>query len=162
MQTPEDGGCSSRNSGLSSRTLGALQGPTASPCLPWRQGMFPTRFTQHSLENSCVYPHSWKTSQLPPGLQAQDMVLCPSSQARPGPDSLAEVCPLRKGHSDLQEVTNLARIRWGPCTRAQALPHLPWVTQSGSESRRGETPGAWRGRGQLLLLSKDLLCTNVA
>lgn len=81
-------------------------------------------------------------------------------QARPC--SLAEVCPLRKGHSDLQEVTNLARIRWGPCTRAQALPHLPWVTQSGSESRRGETPGAWRGRGQLLLLSKDLLCTNVA
>lgn len=77
------------------------------------------------------------------------------------PCSLAEVCPLRKGHSDLQEVTNLTRIRWGPCTRAQALPHLPWVTQSGSESRCGETPGAWRGRGQLLLLSKDLLCMNL-
>lgn len=63
---------------------------------------------------------------------------------------------------DLQEVTNLARIRWGPCTRARALPHLPRVTQSGSESRRGETPGAWRGRGQLPVLSKDLLCTNSA
>lgn len=51
------------------------------PALPWHQGMFPTRC---SLEKSCVYPHSWKTSQLPPGLQAQDMVLCPSSTARPG------------------------------------------------------------------------------
>lgn len=63
------------------------------------------------------------------------------------PCSLAEVCPLRKGHSDLQEVTNLARIRWGPCTRAQALPHLPWVTQSGSESRRGGNPWSVEGPG---------------
>lgn len=48
---------------------------------------------------------------------------------------------------DLQEVTNLARIRWGPCTRARALPHLPRVTQSGSESRRGETPRSVEGPG---------------
>ncbi|XP_038008657.1 uncharacterized protein LOC119707556 isoform X2 [Motacilla alba alba] len=144
---------------------GPLEPMLSLPALPWHQGMFPIQFTQHSLEKSCVYPHSWKTSQLPPGLQARDLALCPSSTARPSQAwhcSLAEVCPLRKGHSDLQEVTNLARIRWGPCTRAQALPHLPWVTQSGSESRRGETPGVWRGRGQLLVLSKDLLRMNLA
>lgn len=91
------------------------------PALPWHQGMFPTQFTQHSLEKSSACPCSWKTSQLPPGLQAQDMVLCPSSTARPGTAAPAEVCPLRKD-SDLQEVTNLARIRWGPCTRAQHFP----------------------------------------
>lgn len=71
------------------------------PALPWHQGMFPTRFTRHSLEKSCMSPCSWKTSPLPPGLQAQDMVLCPSSTARPGTAAPAEVCPLRKGHRDL-------------------------------------------------------------
>lgn len=63
------------------------------PALPWHQGMFPTQFTQHSLEKSCVYPHSWETSQLPPGLQAQDMVLCPSSTARPGPAAWLRFVP---------------------------------------------------------------------
>lgn len=87
VQTPEDDGCSSRHFASSSRTLGALaalQGPSASSCPALAPGdVFPTQSTQHSLEKICVYPCSWKTSQLPPGLQAQDMVLCPSSRARP-------------------------------------------------------------------------------
>lgn len=140
--------------------LEPCRAPLPPPALPWHQGMFPTQFTQHSLENECIHApgklHSFRRA----AGTGYGFVSIQHGQA--WPCSLAEVCPLRKGHSDLQEVTNLARIRWGPCTRAQALPHLPWVTQSGSESRPGETPGAWRGRGQLLLLSKDLLCMNLA
>lgn len=47
--------------------LEPCRAPLPAPALPWHQGMFPTHFTQHSLEMSCVYPHSWKTSQLPQG-----------------------------------------------------------------------------------------------
>lgn len=159
VQTPEDDGCSSRHFAISRRTLGALQGPAASPCpalapgdvshpvLPGKELCVPTL-----LENFTASPRAAGTGYGFVSIQHSQAWHC----------SLAEVCPVHKGHSDLQEVTNLARIRWGPCTRAQALPHLPWVTQSGSESWRGETPGARRGRGQLLVLSKDLLCMSLA
>lgn len=142
---------------LSSRTLGALRAPLPPPALPWHRGCFPPSSPSipwkravcihapgklHNFPQGCMYRIIFCVHPAQPGL-------APQLRLRFVPCVRTELC-------DLQEVTNLARIRWGPCTRAQALPHLLWVTQSGSESWHGETPAAWRGRGQLLLLSKDL------
>lgn len=162
-QTPEDDGCFSRHFSSSSRILGALAAPeglSASPCTRGcvSHTAFPGKELHVSmlLENVTTSPRAAGTGS--------GFVSIQHSQAEPG--SVLQLqprfvpCVRDTELRDLQEVANLARIRWGPCTRARALPHLSRVTQSGSESWHGETPGAWRGWGQLLVLSKDLLCTN--
>lgn len=143
VQTPKHDDCSSRNFGLSSRTLGAftaLQGPAASPCPALAPG--DVSHPVHSAfpgKELCV-PTLLGNFTASPRAAGTGYGFVSIQHSQAWPCSLAEVCPLRKGHSDLQEVTNLARIRWGPCTRAQTLPHLPWVTQSGSRAGLGKPP----------------------
>lgn len=76
--------------------------------------------------------------------------------------ALAEVCPLRKGHtagSVIYKKQQISPVSVGDLAQGlAALPHLQWRDSEWKrKSWHGEIPGAWRGRRQHPPLSKDLL-----